>query len=244
MRICYRMSYLLLGLLAPGFVQANSQSAALISVSEYSRPVAQTILNFFQLACILLAFVVACSILTVFFLKLMQKHKSVSRYIKYTNLQVVSLVPVFIALVMLVPISGLIGNLYFSQHNSGLLTISDTHMPKNKQIKFKTIKPISKPQITQRIVLPVGTKLRLEVISDNKHSWWKPMLNEQSTAIPGFRHEASFMLEKVGIYTGTCSGLCSNNSQQPLEIIVKSKPGYKHWLVQNKQQSTTDKKHG
>lgn len=66
--------------------------------------------------------------------------------------------------------------------------------------------------VDNRLVLPVDTKVRFVITSDDViHAWWVPALGWKQDAIPGFINEAWTNIEQVGVYRGQCAELCGKD---------------------------------
>lgn len=65
--------------------------------------------------------------------------------------------------------------------------------------------------VDNRLVLPVDTKVRFVITSDDViHAWWVPALGWKQDAIPGFINEAWTNIEQPGVYRGQCAELCGD----------------------------------
>jgi cytochrome c oxidase subunit 2 len=90
--------------------------------------------------------------------------------------------------------------------------------------------------VTKRIVVPVGKKVRvLTTSNDVIHAWWVPDLAVKRDAVPGFINESWFQAEKVGVYRGQCAELCGkDHGFMPIVVDVKSVEDYKKWASAEK----------
>ncbi|MGH8464777.1 MAG: cytochrome c oxidase subunit II, partial [Pseudomonas sp.] len=84
-----------------------------------------------------------------------------------------------------------------------------------------------------RLVLPVDTKVRFVITSDDViHAWWVPALGWKQDAIPGFVNEAWTNIEKVGVYRGQCAELCGkDHGFMPIVVEAVSKEEFQKWLA-------------
>jgi cytochrome c oxidase subunit 2 len=87
-----------------------------------------------------------------------------------------------------------------------------------------------------RLVLPVGTNIRLLVTAtDVIHSWAMPNFAVKLDGEPGRVNETWFKIEKEGVYYGQCSEICGiRHAYMPIEIEAMSKDNFKAWVEQAK----------
>lgn len=90
--------------------------------------------------------------------------------------------------------------------------------------------------VDNRLVLPVDTKVRFVITSDDViHAWWVPALGWKQDAIPGFINEAWTSIEQPGVYRGQCAELCGkDHGFMPIVVEAVSKEDFKRWLAQRK----------
>ncbi|HHA2553262.1 TPA: cytochrome c oxidase subunit II, partial [Stenotrophomonas maltophilia] len=90
--------------------------------------------------------------------------------------------------------------------------------------------------VDNRLVLPVDTKVRFVITSDDViHAWWVPALGWKQDAIPGFINEAWTRIEQPGVYRGQCAELCGkDHGFMPIVVEAVSKEEFKQWLAQRK----------
>jgi len=95
-------------------------------------------------------------------------------------------------------------------------------------------------EVDNPLVVPVGTKVRLLITSqDVIHAWWVPAFAVKKDAIPGFVNEAWFEIQpdKVGIYRGQCAELCGrDHAFMPIVVEAKSPEDFQAWIEQHKSQ--------
>jgi len=91
-------------------------------------------------------------------------------------------------------------------------------------------------EVDNRLVLPVDTKVRFVITSDDViHAWWVPALGWKQDAIPGFINEAWTNIEQVGVYRGQCAELCGkDHGFMPIVVEAVSKEDYQTWLASKK----------
>ncbi len=90
--------------------------------------------------------------------------------------------------------------------------------------------------VDNRLVLPVDTKVRFVITSDDViHAWWVPALGWKQDAIPGFINEAWTSIETPGVYRGQCAELCGkDHGFMPIVVEAVSKEDFRRWLAQKK----------
>ena len=87
--------------------------------------------------------------------------------------------------------------------------------------------------VDRPLVLPVGTKIRFVVTSDDViHAWWVAALGWKQDAIPGVINEAWAEIREPGTYRGVCAELCGKDHGF-MPIVVKAVPRaeYEAWLA-------------
>ena len=95
--------------------------------------------------------------------------------------------------------------------------------------------------VDNRVVLPVGKKVRVLITADDViHAWWVPAFGMKKDAIPGFINEIWVEIEEPGVYRGQCAELCGKDHGF-MPIVVEGKPQaeYEKWLAAAKAQSPT-----
>ncbi len=92
-------------------------------------------------------------------------------------------------------------------------------------------------EVDEPLVLPVDTKVRLLLTSDDViHSWWVPELAVKQDAIPGFVNENWVRIEEPGIYRGQCTELCGmDHAFMPVVVEALEKDEYETWLAERKE---------
>ncbi|WP_443018072.1 cytochrome c oxidase subunit II [Sphingomonas sp. 37zxx] len=86
--------------------------------------------------------------------------------------------------------------------------------------------------VDNRIVLPVGTPIRLiTTANDVIHSWAMPAFWIKMDAIPGRLNETSFTIREPGLYFGQCSELCgSRHAFMPIAVEAVSPDVFAQWI--------------
>ncbi|HZQ66070.1 MAG TPA: cytochrome c oxidase subunit II [Gaiellaceae bacterium] len=84
-----------------------------------------------------------------------------------------------------------------------------------------------------RMVVPVGAVVRLEVTSgDVAHSWWIPRLGGKIDAIPGRTNTTWFKGEREGVYSGQCAEFCGlQHAAMRADVAVVSRAAYEEFLA-------------
>ncbi len=92
--------------------------------------------------------------------------------------------------------------------------------------------------VDERVVLPVGKKVRVLLTSDDViHAWWVPSLGMKKDAIPGFINELWIKIDedKTGLYRGQCAELCGkDHGFMPIVVEARNEEGYKMWVAERK----------
>ena len=86
--------------------------------------------------------------------------------------------------------------------------------------------------VDNRVVVPVGQKVRLLVTSnDVVHSWWVPELAIKKDAVPGFMNETWFRANETGVFRGQCAELCGmDHGFMPVVVEVVEPEQFQAWL--------------
>ncbi|WP_448502488.1 cytochrome c oxidase subunit II [Sphingomonas sp.] len=87
--------------------------------------------------------------------------------------------------------------------------------------------------VDNRIVLPVGTPIRLiTTANDVIHSWAMPAFWTKLDAIPGRLNETSFTIREPGLYFGQCSELCGvRHAYMPIAIEAVEPAVFAQWVA-------------
>ncbi|WDM68007.1 cytochrome c oxidase subunit II [Xanthomonas cucurbitae] len=87
--------------------------------------------------------------------------------------------------------------------------------------------------VDNRLVLPVGTKIRFVITADDViHAWWVPALGWKQDAIPGIVNEAWTNIEQPGVYRGQCAELCGkDHGFMPIVVEALPKAEFQRWLA-------------
>ena len=94
-------------------------------------------------------------------------------------------------------------------------------------------KPLRLLDVDNRIFVPVGAYVRLQVTAaDVIHSWAIPAFGIKLDGIPGRLNETWFQAIKTGVFYGMCSELCGvDHGYMPIAVEVVSKEKYAAWLA-------------
>ncbi len=89
-----------------------------------------------------------------------------------------------------------------------------------------------------RVVLPVGKKVRLLLTADDVlHSWGVPSLGIKLDTVPGRLNETWVEISREGVYYGFCSELCGiNHSYMPIAIEAVSEDDFNAWVEKAKEE--------
>lgn len=84
-----------------------------------------------------------------------------------------------------------------------------------------------------RVILPVGVPIRLQTTSaDVIHAWAIPAFWTQMDAVPGRINEASFLIEKPGVYYGQCNNICgARHGFMPIAVEAVSLAEFNRWVI-------------
>jgi cytochrome c oxidase subunit II len=84
-----------------------------------------------------------------------------------------------------------------------------------------------------RVVLPVGVPIRLLTTSNDViHAWAVPAFWTQMDAVPGRTNEASFTIERPGVYYGQCNQICgARHGYMPITVEAVSKEAFAAWVA-------------
>jgi len=87
-----------------------------------------------------------------------------------------------------------------------------------------------------RVVLPVGKKIRLQMTSDDViHSWGVTSLGIKLDTVPGRLNETWVQINAPGVYYGFCSELCgTNHAYMPIAIQAVSPADFAKWVKEAK----------
>lgn len=86
--------------------------------------------------------------------------------------------------------------------------------------------------VDNRIILPIKNQIRILITAtDVIHSWTIPSLGVKVDANPGRLNQASFFLNRPGIFFGQCSEICgANHSFIPIVIERISIKNFINWI--------------
>jgi cytochrome c oxidase subunit 2 len=118
----------------------------------------------------------------------------------------------------------------------GVRYVSNLATPRD-QIDNKTAKgPNYLLEVDRPMVVPTNKKVRvLLTATDVIHSWWMPQFGVKQDAIPGFIHEAWFLVETPGTYRGQCAELCGvGHGFMPIVVEALPQEQYDGWLKAQK----------
>ena len=81
--------------------------------------------------------------------------------------------------------------------------------------------------------MPVGTPIRLLTTSNDViHAWYVPAFWTQMDAVPGRVNEASFTVERPGVYYGQCNNICgARHGFMPIAVQAVSPADFAQWVA-------------
>ncbi len=87
--------------------------------------------------------------------------------------------------------------------------------------------------VDNRVVVPVGVPIRLQTTSaDVIHAWSVPAFWTQMDAVPGRINEASFTVEKPGVYYGQCYNICgAKHGFMPIAVEAVTPEKFALWVA-------------
>jgi cytochrome c oxidase subunit 2 len=90
--------------------------------------------------------------------------------------------------------------------------------------------------VDNRLVLPVGQKVRFQHTSDDViHSWWVPALSVKKDAIPGYINTNWARIDEPGVYRGKCAELCGRgHGFMPVVVEALPEDEFRQWLEEKK----------
>ena len=96
--------------------------------------------------------------------------------------------------------------------------------------------PIRLLDVDNRVVVPVNTKIRVQITSgDVIHSWAVPSLGIKTDAVPGRLQETWIEIGQEGVYYGQCSELCGvDHGFMPITVEAVSKQAFEEWVKKAK----------
>jgi cytochrome c oxidase subunit 2 len=87
--------------------------------------------------------------------------------------------------------------------------------------------------VDNRVVVPVGVPIRLLVTSNDViHAWYVPAFWTQMDAVPGRINEASFTVDRPGVYYGQCNNICgARHAFMPITVQAVSPADFAKWVA-------------
>jgi cytochrome c oxidase subunit 2 len=87
--------------------------------------------------------------------------------------------------------------------------------------------------VDNRVVVPVGQQIRLLTTSNDViHAWYVPAFWTQMDAVPGRVNEASFTVDKVGVYYGQCNNICgARHGFMPITVQAVTPADFAQWVA-------------
>nr|YP_009509606.1 cytochrome c oxidase subunit II [Epixanthus frontalis]AUN45023.1 cytochrome c oxidase subunit 2 [Epixanthus frontalis] len=119
---------------------------------------------------------------------------------------------------------------YWSYEYSDFLHLEfDSYMIPSNELDSSGIRLLD---VDNRTVLPMNTQIRIIIsAADVIHSWTVPALGVKADAIPGRLNQASFLINRPGLFFGQCSEICgANHSFMPIVIESISTDSFLNWI--------------
>nr|CDR98397.1 cytochrome c oxidase subunit 2 [Myomenippe fornasinii] len=119
---------------------------------------------------------------------------------------------------------------YWSYEYSDFMNIEfDSYMTPTKDLDSSGFRLLD---VDNRTVLPMNTQIRIIIsAADVIHSWTVPALGVKADAIPGRLNQASFLINRPGLFFGQCSEICgANHSFMPIVIESVSTNSFLNWI--------------
>ena len=127
---------------------------------------------------------------------------------------------------------------YMDGDAKGIKFVSNLSTPKEQTEKgFKGIKDEHYLlEVDNRLVLPVGEKVRILMTSnDVLHNWWVPQFGSSRVAVPGFLRETWVQVDREGTYRGQCKELCGKgHGYMPVVVDAVPMGQFKIWVAAKK----------
>nr|QTC08177.1 cytochrome c oxidase subunit II [Parachauliodes rastellus] len=122
---------------------------------------------------------------------------------------------------------------YWSYEYSDFSNVEfDSYMVPGNEMNLNSFRLLD---VDNRIILPMLSQIRILVTAaDVLHSWTIPALGVKIDATPGRLNQASFFINRPGLFYGQCSEICgANHSFMP--IVIESIPTSKfiNWIKTN-----------
>lgn len=97
-------------------------------------------------------------------------------------------------------------------------------------------KPLRLLEVDNRVVLPVGKTVRVQLTSgDVEHSWFLPSLGVNRMTVPGKLSELWVKVDREGLYYGQCSMICGNgHAFMPIVIEAVAPEKFAAWVESKK----------
>jgi cytochrome c oxidase subunit 2 len=101
---------------------------------------------------------------------------------------------------------------------------------------IKEDKPLRLLEVDNRVVLPVGKVIRVQITgADVLHSWFVPSLGANRMAVVGRLNEIWFKIDKPGLYFGQCSMICgTGHGYMPIVIEGVPEDQFEAWANSKK----------
>lgn len=101
--------------------------------------------------------------------------------------------------------------------------------------------PDSKVVTADEMVIPVGARVHVNLVSDNViHSFWVPELVGKTDVIPGHNNTLWIQANTIGNYRGECTEFCgAQHAHMDFQVDVVSQADYNTWVAQQQNPGAT-----
>ncbi len=249
-------SLMLLCLLFPQLVSANSKYNLRQGVTDISENVYQLHMTIFIICC-----VIGVVVFAVMFWALLKHRKSKgvtpATFHESTKVEILwTAIPFVILIAMAVPATKTLiamedttkaditikvtGSQWkwhyeYMGHDVGFYSLLSTPQEQIKNAQNKGDNYLL--EVDKPLVIPTNQKVRFLMTSDDViHSWWVPDFAVKKDANPGFINEAWTRVNEPGTYRGQCAELCGKDHGF-MPVVVEAKPPeeFDAWLSEQKQ---------
>ncbi|KJY97582.1 MULTISPECIES: cytochrome c oxidase subunit II [Pseudoalteromonas] len=249
-------SLMLLCLLFPQLVSANSKYNLRQGVTDISENVYQLHMTIFIICC-----VIGVVVFAVMFWALLKHRKSKgvtpATFHESTKVEILwTAIPFVILIAMAVPATKTLiamedttkaditikvtGSQWkwhyeYMGHDVGFYSLLSTPQEQIKNAQNKGDNYLL--EVDKPLVIPTNQKVRFLMTSDDViHSWWVPDFAVKKDANPGFINEAWTRVNEPGTYRGQCAELCGKDHGF-MPVVVEAKPPeeFDAWLAEQKQ---------
>nr|UOU85008.1 cytochrome c oxidase subunit II [Lepidostoma basale]UOU85060.1 cytochrome c oxidase subunit II [Lepidostoma basale] len=119
---------------------------------------------------------------------------------------------------------------YWSYEYSDFKKINfDSYMISSDNLQLNNFRLL---EVDNRMVLPMKTQIRILITAtDVIHSWTIPSICVKADAVPGRLNQASFLINRPGLFFGQCSEICgTNHSFMPITLESVTSKYFINWI--------------